>query len=125
MGENVNPVIRARIKTAQRLDISEIPPQLDSDLSNQPPTTACQTSHQPGIGQSANRRSTNTHPSDSSWLELFAIDHDKGLLCWQARCWPRDTETSEGPPVLGWNDFHDDLIPRLKRILGPAYFGLR
>ena len=124
MGKNVNPVMRARIKTAQRLDISETPRRLDSDLSHQAPTTACQTSHQPGIGQSANRCSTNTHPSDSSWLEMFPVDHDQALLCCQARGWSRDTETSEGLPVLGWDDFHDDLIPRLKRILGPAYFGL-
>ena len=120
MGENVNPVVRARIKTAHLLDISKIPRRLDSHLSTQPPTTAYQTSHQPGIGQSANRGSTNTHQGDSSWLELFAIDHDKALLCWQARRWSRNTETSEGLPVLGWDDFHDDLIPRLKRILGPA-----
>ena len=124
MAEDANPVMRATIETAQRVDISEIPLsarfrplESASDYGMRNPRPAWYRSVRSSCG-------THTHPSDSLWLELFAIDHDKALLCCQARRWPRDTETSNGLPVLGWDDFHDDFIPRLKRILGPAYFGL-
>src|SRR5579863_8867620 len=116
--------MRIKIEAAQRLDISEIPPSArfgpfesvsDSSIRNPTP---------PRIARPARRRGMDTHPRNSSWFELFAVDYNKALLRRQARLRTRDAKTSDEQPVLGLYDFHDDFIPRLERVLGPAHLGL-
>ena len=120
MSENVNPAIgpaiRATIENATRLDISEIPPAASSVPT---PQICLRRKHanahlSPEWGGAPCRRGTDRHPSDSSWLELFAINYDTGCV----------TDTSDWSAVLGRLDLNFDFIPGLEGILGPTYFGL-
>src|SRR5215472_5293547 len=64
LAESVNPAMRTAIERAKRLDISKSLRQLDSDLSNESPTTTFETSHQPEISRSAKSLRHGHSPPD-------------------------------------------------------------